>query len=135
MTDMLRAGGLPEALGMGIEARGEGWLEMSMQVDEQHLRPGDETGIHAGAVISLADTACGNGCMGNLPEGASSFTTIELKSNLLSSVGEGGALNCHAAAVHMGRTTQVWQAVVTDKETGKKVALFQCTQLILYPRS
>ena len=35
---------------------------------------------------------------------------------------------------HGGRTTQVWDAVVTDAEGGKPLALFRCTQLILYPR-
>jgi 1,4-dihydroxy-2-naphthoyl-CoA hydrolase len=35
---------------------------------------------------------------------------------------------------HGGRTTQVWDAVVTDADNGKPIALFRCTQMILYPR-
>ncbi|WP_146033821.1 PaaI family thioesterase, partial [Burkholderia humptydooensis] len=37
--------------------------------------------LHAGTIVSLADTACGYGCLASLPEGASSFSTLELKSN------------------------------------------------------
>jgi 1,4-dihydroxy-2-naphthoyl-CoA hydrolase len=36
--------------------------------------------------------------------------------------------------VHAGRTTQVWDAVVTVAGTGKAIALFRCTQSVLWPR-
>ena len=35
-------------------------------------------------------------------------------------------------AEHLGRTTQVWHAEVTHLETGKRIALFSCTQLVIY---
>jgi len=89
--------------------------------------------LHAASVIGLADTACGYGCRLVLPEGATGFTTIELKSNFLGTVREGG-LACRARIVHGGRTTQVWDATVTAAETGKALALFRCTQAILRPR-
>jgi 1,4-dihydroxy-2-naphthoyl-CoA hydrolase len=87
--------------------------------------------LHAGSVVTLADTASGNGCLANLPEGASGFTTIELKSNHLGTARD-GTIECVARAVHTGRTTHVWDAVVTHRETGKTIALFRCTQMILY---
>jgi 1,4-dihydroxy-2-naphthoyl-CoA hydrolase len=90
--------------------------------------------LHAGSVVTLADTACGYACIVNLPEGATGFTTIELKSNHLGTARE-GTLDCVATAQHRGRTTQVWDAVVTHRETGKRVALFRCTQMILWPQS
>ena len=40
-----------------------------------------------------------------------------------------------ASAAHLGRTTQLWDAVVTHRESGKTLALFRCTQLVLYPKS
>jgi acyl-coenzyme A thioesterase PaaI-like protein len=46
----------------------------------------------------------------------------------------GGAIGCEAKLVHGGRTTQVWDATVSDEEGGKPIALFRCTQMILYPR-
>src|SRR5205823_11228424 len=90
--------------------------------------------LHAGSVITLADTASGYGCAANLPEGASGFTTIELKSNHLGTARE-GIVECIAMAVHMGSTTQVWDALVTRHDDRKVIAMFRCTQMILYPRT
>ncbi|MGV3741325.1 MAG: PaaI family thioesterase [Burkholderiaceae bacterium] len=90
--------------------------------------------LHAGAVVTLADTASGYGCMAHLPAGASGFTTIELKSNHLGTARD-GTIDCTAKPVHLGRTTQVWDAVVTHRESGKTIALFRCTQVILYPNA
>jgi 1,4-dihydroxy-2-naphthoyl-CoA hydrolase len=87
--------------------------------------------LHAAAVIALADTACGYGCVASLPDGASGFTTIELKTNFLGTATD-GSLHCAAALVHGGRTTQIWDATVTNEESGKTLALFRCTQLLLY---
>ena len=86
--------------------------------------------LHGATVIALADTACGYGAVANLPQGARGFTTIELKANFLSTMRE-GALRCEATPVHLGRTTQVWDAVVSDEATGRRVALFRCTQMVL----
>ena len=90
--------------------------------------------LHAGSVVTLADTCCGYGCVVNLPEGAKGFTTIELKSNHLGTALD-GTIDCVARPAHLGRTTQVWDAVVTHRETGKTIALFRCTQMVLHGRS
>jgi 1,4-dihydroxy-2-naphthoyl-CoA hydrolase len=89
--------------------------------------------LHAGSVVTLADTSAGYGCLAHLPEGATGFTTIELKSNHLGTARE-GTVECVARAAHLGKTTQVWDATVTHRETGKTIALFRCTQLILYAK-
>jgi uncharacterized protein (TIGR00369 family) len=89
--------------------------------------------MHAGSVITLADTCCGYGCVLNLPKEASGFTTVELKSNHLGTALE-GTIECVAKPVHLGRTTQVWDAVVTHRETGKTLALFRCTQMVMRPQ-
>jgi 1,4-dihydroxy-2-naphthoyl-CoA hydrolase len=89
--------------------------------------------LHAGTVVTLADTSCGYGCYATLPEGASGFTTIELKSNHLGTARDGN-IECVAKAAHLGKTTQVWDAVVTHRESNKTIALFRCTQMILYSK-
>jgi uncharacterized protein (TIGR00369 family) len=89
--------------------------------------------LHAASVIALADTSCGYGCVAHLPQGASGFTTIELKSNFLGTTREGAVL-CRAAPVHLGRTTQVWDAVVSVEGSGATIALFRCTQMVLWPK-
>ena len=90
--------------------------------------------LHAATVIALADTACGYGCLAHLPEGASGFTTIELKSNFLGTALE-GTLSCVARPVHRGRNTQVWDATVRRKADSGTIALFRCTQMILWPKA
>ena len=87
--------------------------------------------LHAGSVVTLADTSAGYGCVANLPPGAVGFTTIELKSNHLGTARD-GTIECVATPVHLGKTTQVWDSVVTHRETGKTIALFRCTQMVLY---
>jgi 1,4-dihydroxy-2-naphthoyl-CoA hydrolase len=87
--------------------------------------------LHAGTVVTLADTLSGYGCVANLPAGATGFTTIELKSNHLSTAREGTIAGV-ATPVHRGKTTQVWDAIVTHKDTGRTLAVFRCTQLIIY---
>ncbi|HTN27081.1 MAG TPA: PaaI family thioesterase [Burkholderiales bacterium] len=86
--------------------------------------------LHAGAVVSLADTCCGYATIRNLPEDAKGFTTLELKSNFLGTALE-GHVTCVARPVHKGRTTHVWDAEVRSEKSGKTIAFFRCTQVIL----
>src|SRR5450631_782606 len=90
--------------------------------------------LHAGTVVTLADTCAGYGCIQNLPSGAIGFTTIELKSNHLGTTRD-GTIVASANPVHLGKTTHVWDVVVTHKESARTLALFRCTQLILYARA
>ena len=122
---------LPGYLGIEITAVGEGTLSARLPIKPHLLAPNGF--LHAGTVVTLADTACGYGCVVSLPPGASGFTTIELKSNHLGTARE-GVIACTATAVHLGRNTHVWDAVVTDESTGKTIALFRCTQMVLYPK-
>ena len=89
--------------------------------------------LFAPAVIALADTCAAIGCGNNIPTGAS-FTTIELKSNFLSSARVGERVSCRCVPAHLGRQTHVWDAVVTNETTGRAMALFRCTQMVLMPR-
>jgi 1,4-dihydroxy-2-naphthoyl-CoA hydrolase len=123
---------LPGHLGIQITEVSPGKLAAEMPVAPHLLAPNGY--LHAGSVVTLADTCAGYGCISNLPEGAQNFTTIELKSNHLGTARE-GTIACVATAVHLGRTTQIWDATVTDKASGKTIALFRCTQMILYAKA
>ena len=90
---------------------------------------------HAASVIALAESACGYACVCALPEGASGFTTIELKANFLGTAKEGETVVTRASLHHAGRTTQVWDAEVVNETTGKTMALFRCTQMVLWPKT
>jgi 1,4-dihydroxy-2-naphthoyl-CoA hydrolase len=124
-------GTLPGLIGLTIVDAEEGKISSRLDLRMELMAPNGY--LHAATVIALADTSCGYGTFVNLPEGAQSFTTIELKSNFVGTK-RGGAIRCDAKLVHGGRTTQVWDATVSDEEGGKPIARFRCTQMILYPR-
>ena len=120
---------LPTHLGIFVIHLSKTELRAEMEIKEFHMAPNGY--LHAGSIVTLADTSCGYGCLANLPEGASGFTTVELKSNHLSTAKE-GTIECIAKPTHRGKTTQVWDATVTHRESGKTLALFRCTQMIIY---
>lgn len=131
----LSPGHLPGLLGLQIVEASKEQMRSRLDVRPQLLAPNGY--LHAATVVGLADTTCGYGTRLHLPEGATGFTTIELKTNFLGTAMEGG-LACTATAVHVGCTTQVWDAVVTaeaaDGSQGRTLALFRCTQAVLWPR-
>ena len=122
-------GRLPDLLGLDLLEVEHGRSVMRLELREEHMAPNDF--LHAGTVVSLADSSCGLWCQASLPEGATSFTTVELKSNFLRSARADDALRSEAALAHGGRTTQVWDATVTRESDGKTIALFRCTQFLL----
>jgi 1,4-dihydroxy-2-naphthoyl-CoA hydrolase len=125
----LGRGRFPGLLGIEVVSIEVGQVQMRLPLRDELLAPNGY--LHAGTVVGLADSACGYGCIASLPDGAYGFTTIELKTNFLGTALE-GTLSCTSELVHGGRTTQVWDATVAN-EAGKKLALFRCTQLLLYP--
>lgn len=123
-------GSLPGVLGFDwIDVR-KGFAHGRFEIGKQHLAPNGY--LHAASVVALADTACGYGCIMSLPDGAANFTTAELKANFIGTALE-GAVSCEARLLHGGRTTQVWDAEVKSEAAGKTIALFRCTQIVLYP--
>ena len=126
----LGRGRLPGLIGIQVDEVEAGRVRMHLPLRDELLAPNGY--LHAATVVALADSACGYACMASLPEGATGFTTIELKTNFVGTTLE-GTLHCESQLLHGGRTTQVWDATVTD-EAGKTLALFRCTQLLLYPR-
>ncbi len=121
---------LPGVLGLDILEIGERSATMRCVVEEKHLALNGY--LHAATIVALADTAAGFGCVGNLPPGGVGFTTLELKTNHVGSLLSGPIL-AEATMTHGGRTTQVWDVTVSAEESGKDLAYFRCTELILYP--
>jgi uncharacterized protein (TIGR00369 family) len=124
-------GHLPGLVGLEIVKISPGGVESRLPVRREVMAPNGF--LHAASVIALADTSCGYGCVALLPDGASGFTTIELKSNFLGTARE-GAITCRARPLHLGRTTQVWDAEVTLEGSGTRIAVFRCTQMVLWPK-
>lgn len=124
-------GHLPGLLGVEIVEVGQGVLVARLAIEPKHYAPNGF--LHAGTVVTLADTGAGYACVAHLPDGASGFTTVELKTNHLGTAKD-GTIVARLSAAHLGRTTQVWDATVEHAETGRTIALFRCTQMVLWPR-
>jgi 1,4-dihydroxy-2-naphthoyl-CoA hydrolase len=130
--EQLGLGTLTELLGISVAEIGPGHAILTLKLRPELLL---KTGlVHAGTVVSLADTSAGYGCRASLPEHAGGFTTMELKANLLASAAAEDELRSEANMVHSGRTTQVWDVAVTRARDGRVIALFRCTQMLLAER-
>ncbi len=125
----LGAGYLPGFFGIEILEMGAGQVTSQLELRPTLMAPNGY--LHAASIVALADTTCGYGTIANLPAGAQNFTTIELKTNFLGTARD-GSIRCAATLVHGGRTTQVWDARVLNAATGQVIALFRCTQYLLY---
>jgi uncharacterized protein (TIGR00369 family) len=133
VADLNRAseGKLPGHIGLLVTAVDEGRLAGRLEVRPDLVA---HTGyLLAGALLSCLDILCAYGVSTAWPEGADGFTTVEVKSNFLGTVRE-GAVVFEAELLHGGRLTQVWDARARNEATGKLMAAFRCTQIILYPR-
>lgn len=123
---------LPSLLGMRFRKVEADEVVATLEVSSAHAAWHGY--LHAGTVTSLADTCCGYGTLRGLPAGVSSFTTVELKSNLIGTTREGIVI-CIARPIHKGRTTQVWDAEVRHEADGVAIAYFRNTQLVLWPKA
>jgi 1,4-dihydroxy-2-naphthoyl-CoA hydrolase len=124
-------GGLPHMLGITVTECAPGRVVGRLPVKKE-LVAGNGA-LWAPALVALADTLCAYGVSTKWPEGAKGFTTVELKCNFMGTL-NAGAVKGEATMLHGGRTTQVWDASLTNEENGKLLAAFRCTQMILYPR-
>lgn len=130
-TDFMKfgAGYFPGFVGVEVLKVEKEYAVARMEIKDFHFAPNGY--LHAGSIVTLADTIAGYACLCNLPDKGISFTTIELKTNFLGSI-KSGAVRAEANLQHTGKTTQVWDVTVTNEANEKKLALFRCTQLILY---
>jgi len=130
-TDFSKFGAdyFPGLVGIEVVQVSQNSATARMEVKKSHFAPNGY--LHAGSIITLADSIAGYACLYNLPDKGISFTTMELKSNFLGAA-KNGFIKAEATLQHAGKTTQVWDVTVKNEETEKTIALFRCTQLILY---
>lgn len=86
--------------------------------------------LHGGATISLAETAAGiasnlicaddEGCYG-----------MQISANHVRSAHIGDTVIAIATAVHIGRTTHVWEVPITSMNTGKLISLVTVTNFVV----
>jgi uncharacterized protein (TIGR00369 family) len=121
-------GHLPGLLGIEMVSVAPGRVVARVPVTQAVMAPHGL--VHGGALVAIADSVCGYGTIANLPEGARGFVTVELKTNFLAAASD-GVLQCEATPLHLGRTTQIWDATIRDQERDRTLIVFRCTQMIL----
>jgi 1,4-dihydroxy-2-naphthoyl-CoA hydrolase len=86
-------------------------------------------GVHGGTLMAFADIAGALLAGLNLPAGTRT-STMESKQNFVGSIRE-GVMQAEATLLHSGSRTMVTQTRVTNKETGKLLAIVTQTQMTL----
>jgi uncharacterized protein (TIGR00369 family) len=115
-----------DALGIRFVEVTKDRILAEMEARAEHTNGADV--VHGGVYMAFADTLGARGAIMNLPEGART-STLESKTNFLRGTGPGKLIG-EATPVHVGRTTQVWQTVVSDAK-GRKLAVVTQTQIVL----
>ena len=116
-----------------IEALKIDWIETSKSRILAEMLTSDEHSngngvVHGGIYMAFADTLGARGAIMNLPDGCVT-STLESKTNFLRGATL-GKLTGESLPIHVGRTTQVWQTVITNTE-GKKLAVVSQTQMVM----
>ena len=112
-------------------------LEDGLLAAELDIRP-ESAGAQRLPARGHRDRACRHRVRLRLPRasaaGAQNFTTVELKANFFCDRARRHDRAQSRGRSHLGNTTQVWDAEVTRKADGRQIALFRCTQIVLWPK-
>ena len=123
----LSRGTLMERIGIVFTAAGEDWLQATMPVDEGTRQPYGL--LHGGASVVLAETlgsSAGNLCVDTATQVC---VGLEINANHLRAT-RTGTVTGTARAVHVGRTTQVWDIRI-ENEAGKPVCVSRLTLAVV----
>jgi len=123
----LSRGTLIEHLGIVFTEAGEDWVRATMPVEPRTRQPYGL--LHGGASVVLAETlgsSAGNLCLDTREHMA---VGLEINANHLRGVRE-GMVTGTARALHVGRTTQVWEIRIED-ERGRAVCVSRLTLAVV----
>jgi 1,4-dihydroxy-2-naphthoyl-CoA hydrolase len=118
---------LVSRLGIVITEAGDDWLRGTMPVDARTVQP---YGIlHGGASVALAETlgsVAGNLCVDTTKE---MVVGLEINANHVRAM-RGGRVTGTARALHVGRSTQLWEIRIENDE-GKLVCVSRLTLAVV----
>ncbi|HEX8384632.1 MAG TPA: hotdog fold thioesterase [Rubricoccaceae bacterium] len=126
LTDFPDRETLGRTLGIEITEAGPDRVVATMPVEPRHHQPLGY--LHGGASVALAETVVSVGAYLAAPDGHTAFG-MEINANHLRPMRE-GTLTATATPVHVGRTSQVWQAELRD-EHGHLVCTSRCTLAVV----
>ncbi|MDW2982947.1 MAG: hotdog fold thioesterase [Rhodanobacter sp.] len=134
-TDLARLNGwstntLMEALGIRITAVGDDWLQGTMPVDARTHQPYGL--LHGGASVALAETLGSTAAMLTLDPAKELAVGLDINANHVRGV-RAGTVTGTAKALHVGRTTQVWEIRI-ENEDGALVCIARLTMAVIAAR-
>ncbi|KJV37388.1 hotdog fold thioesterase [Luteibacter yeojuensis] len=116
-----------ETLDIRFTAFGDDWLRGTMPVDHRTQQPFGL--LHGGASVVLAETLGSSASLLTLDVDKEIAVGLDINANHIRGV-RGGLVTGTAKAVHLGRTTQVWEIRI-EEETGKLVCLSRLTMAVI----
>jgi len=119
-----------EALGIRITAVGDDWLAGSMPVDQRTHQPYGL--LHGGASVALAETLGSTAAMLTLDPERELAVGLDINANHIRGV-RSGTVTGTAKALHIGRTTQVWEIRIENEE-GALVCISRITMAVIPAR-
>lgn len=119
---------MARTLGIRILSLGKRRIVAEMPIGPRHLNVNGR--VNGGAIMAFADALGAAGALLNRPPGWRGGT-IESKTNFFAA-GKGPVLKAVCVALHIGRTTSVWQTTVRNRD-GVRVAVAIQTQIALPP--
>jgi 1,4-dihydroxy-2-naphthoyl-CoA hydrolase len=119
-----------EALGIRITAVGDDWLAGSMPVDQRTHQPYGL--LHGGASVALAETLGSTAAMLTLDPEQELAVGLDINANHIRGV-RSGTVTGTAKALHIGRTTQVWEIRIENEE-GALVCISRITMAVIPAR-
>jgi uncharacterized protein (TIGR00369 family) len=127
MVESVLGSMFPKVLNMRITEATKDRVSAEVTVTDEICTTGQT--LHGGAVMTLADFLGASGTFLNLPPGAGT-TTIESKTNFVSSAKVGDKVTAVCEPVHKGKSTQVWRTTLTRGD-GRVIAVVTQTQMVL----
>ncbi|TAM60697.1 MAG: hotdog fold thioesterase [Rhodanobacter sp.] len=134
-TDLVRinawsANTMMETLDIRISAIGEDWLQGTMPVDHRTHQPYGL--LHGGASVVLAETLGSTAAMLTLDPEKELAVGLDINANHIRGV-RSGTVTGTAKALHLGRTTQVWEIRI-ESEQGALVCVSRLTMAVVPAR-
>lgn len=118
---------LAEQLGIDITEIGADFLCGRMPVDHRTHQPMGL--LHGGASVAFAETLASIGAALQVDLTKKACVGLEINANHIRGVREGWVYG-KASAVHVGRTTQIWETRITN-EAGDLVCLSRMTVAVI----
>ena len=120
---------LADVLGIELTALTSEYLEGRMPVDDRTHQPMGL--LHGGASVALAETLGSIAAHTRLPDPTKQACVgLEINANHLKGVRDGYVIG-RASAIHVGRSTQVWEIRITHEETGALVCISRITMSVI----